>query len=392
MRSRPHPVAGVASAGSAEADAVADAGPAGAAAERTPVVHVVGLWLASRVAVIACGAVLVEYLGWHRVLESWQRQPWTAVTGWDTEYYVWISHNGYEPGLSVAFFPLYPLAIGAFRWLTGLDDALAALAVANLSMLIGMAGLYVLARDRLSPAHARRALLYLVLSPYAFALVLAYSEGVFLALVAWLFVLSDRRRDGWAIPLAFAAGLTRVTGLALVPPLAVIAWRRRTPAAIALALAPAAGFAAHAAWLAHAVGDPLAMVHVQSEWGGEPSFPLLAVFDHAWRFVQTLDAFYLIRVLTLVAYLALLVPLLRRPVFAAHRLEDALFVAAVFAMPLLSGVLLSVGRFGLLAFPLFFALADLGLRRPAVHQAYLVYAPVAQFLLFASAALGYRPP
>jgi hypothetical protein len=34
----------------------------------------------------------------------------------------------------------------------------------------------------------------------------------------------------------------------------------------------------------------------------------------------------------------------------------------------------------------------LGLRRPAVHQAYLADAPVAQLLLFASAALGYRPP
>jgi hypothetical protein len=55
-------------------------------------------------------------------------------------------------------------------------------------------------------------------------------------------------------------------------------------------------------------------------------------------------------------------------------------------------VLLTVGRFGLLVFPLFFALADLGLRRPAVHQAYLAYAPVAQLLLLASAALGYRPP
>jgi len=75
-----------------------------------------------------------------------------------------------------------------------------------------------------------------------------------------------------------------------------------------------------------------------------------------------------------------------------HRLEEALFVAAVFAMPLLSGVLLTVGRFGLLVFPLFFALADLALRRPAVHQAYLAYAPVAQLLLLASAALGYRPP
>ena len=73
-------------------------------------------------------------------------------------------------------------------------DAITAMAVSNGAALIAMFGLYVLARDRLSEAHARRALLYLVLSPYAFALVFAYSEGIFLALTVWMFVLSDRPR------------------------------------------------------------------------------------------------------------------------------------------------------------------------------------------------------
>ena len=61
-------------------------------------------------------------------------------------------------------------------------------------------------------------------------------------------------------------------------------------------------------------------------------------------------------------------------------------------MPLLSGVLQSVGRFGLVAFPLAFAMADLGLRASAVHRAYVVFAPDGPDLLFAAAALGYRPP
>ncbi len=62
-------------------------------------------------------------------------------------------------------------------------------------------GLYVLARDRLSEEHARRSILYLVLSPYAFALAMAYSEGLFLAATVWMFVLSDRERDLAAVPL-----------------------------------------------------------------------------------------------------------------------------------------------------------------------------------------------
>ena len=80
-------------------------------------------------------------------------------------------------------------------------------AISNLALLVGLLGMYVLARDRLSEDHARRGVLYLVLSPYAFALAMAYSEGLFLALATWLFVLSDRRRDAAAVPLALAAGL-----------------------------------------------------------------------------------------------------------------------------------------------------------------------------------------
>jgi hypothetical protein len=55
-------------------------------------------------------------------------------------------------------------------------------------------------------------------------------------------------------------------------------------------------------------------------------------------------------------------------------------------------VLQSVGRFGLVAFPLAFALADLGLRRESWHRAYVVFAPTAQIIFFTSVALGYRPP
>jgi Mannosyltransferase (PIG-V) len=354
--------------------------------------RVLVVWSASRVAVLTLGALLTAQLGWHRALQPWQTVPFRALTGWDSVYYVRISHTGYHPGRDVAFFPLYPAAIWLTREVTRVGDAVAALAVSNAAVLAGLVGLYVLARDRLSEEHARRSVLYLVLSPYAFALTMAYSEGLFLALATWLFVLSDRERDLAAAPLAFAAGLTRITGLALVAPLALRAWRRRTWSAWLTAVAPVAAFAAHAAWLDHTVGDPLAMVHVQTRWGGHPSVPPVSLVDQFLRFSDTHNVFFLVIGVTVVAYLALIVPLVRSPRFAATRAEDLLLVACIFAMPLLSSVVQSVGRFGLVAFPLVFAMADLGLRSQRVHRAYVVYAPTAQIILFAAAALGYRPP
>lgn len=353
---------------------------------------VLGLWLASRVVTVAVGVLLTTQLGWHRALVPWQAQPWTALTGWDTVYYVDLSHHGYRAGLSVAFSPLYPMLMWLWREATGTGDAIAGFAVANLATLVAMAGLYRLGARRLSERHARRALLYLVLSPYAFVLVLAYSEGVFLALVLWLFVLSDDGHDGWAVPLAFASGLTRVTAAALVVPLALRAHRRKTVSAWLLAAAPGVALLVQAAWLWHAVGDPLANVHAQRLWGGHPSFPIVPLVDQFWRFATTRDIFYLARGVAVIAYLLLLVPILTSPRFERTRWEDTLYVAGIFALPLLSGVLFSVGRFGLVAFPLAYSLADLGLRRETVHRAYCVFAPSVQFLLFASSALGYRPP
>jgi len=263
--------------------------------------RVVVLWVASRAATVLLGWLISTRLGWHKALEPWQHQPWTALTGWDSVYYIRIAHDGYAAGPRVAFFPLYPLLIHVWETVTTQGDAVAALAVSNIATLIGFLGIYVLGRDRLSPQHAWRAVLYLALSPYAFALTLAYSEGVFIALASWLFVFSDRRRHLYAAPLGILAGLTRVNGLALIAPLVLVAWRERSAGAWLVALSPAIGLAIHMAWLWHSVGDPLAFVHAQGHWGGHASFPPLALGEEFWQFAQTGRAIHLLSAVTVVA-------------------------------------------------------------------------------------------
>ena len=161
---------------------------------------------------------------------------------------------------------------------------------------------------------------------------MAYSEGLFLALATWLFVLSDRRRDTAAVPLAFAAGLTRVTGLALVAPLALRAWRRRTlrlgrpRRSLRWSRSPPMPRGSSTP-----LADPLAMVHAQRRWGGHPSIPPVSLVDQFLDFARTHDVFFLIVGVTFIAYLALLVPILRRDLFAPNRWEDTLFVCGIFA-------------------------------------------------------------
>ena len=351
------------------------------------------LWSASRVVTLSLGVLVTSQLAWHRHIEQWQTQPWIALTGWDSVYYIQISHIGYLTGTNaVAFFPFYPLLINLVRNVPGVGDAVAALAISSLALLAALIGMYTLARERLSEAIAQRAVLYILLSPFAFVFSLAYTEGIFLALAVWLFVFVDRDRPVQAAALGLLAGLTRVTGLALIAPMLWIAWRRRSPLWALASVAPAIGFGMFSALLHRDTGDWLAMVHVQSQWGGHPSVPPLAMFTELSDFASDQRPVHLLSVLAVLVYAALLIPVVRRPIFARHRVEDILYVAGIFAMPLVAGILQSSGRFGLVAFPVFFSLADLGLRHPTLHRFYSVFAPTAQILLFAYVALGYLVP
>ena len=57
--------------------------------------RVLVLWSSSRVAIVVLGWLMTTRLGWHRSLAPWQHQPWTALTGWDTVYYIRIAEDGY---------------------------------------------------------------------------------------------------------------------------------------------------------------------------------------------------------------------------------------------------------------------------------------------------------
>src|SRR5205085_10101646 len=83
--------------------------------------------------------------------------------------------------------------------------------------------LYRVAEERLGADGGRRAVLYLALFPFALFLQAVYSESLYLLLTLAAFVLAERRRIAWAGVVVGLAVLARPTGLALVPPLILIA-------------------------------------------------------------------------------------------------------------------------------------------------------------------------
>ena len=254
--------------------------------------------------------------------------------------------------------------------------------------------LYRLAEDKLGADGARRAVLYLALFPMALFLQAVYSESLYLLLTVVAFLAAERRRflgAGLACGLAL---LTRPVAVALLPALAIFAWRSARPRRnlAQLAVAPLV-FAAYPLLLWAQRGDPWAFLHAEGYWSRtlSPAGPLGGVWDglragwagvrqlasgsHAhsyWPEVQGTDPMRVAAVnlecLAALGLFTLLAIVAWRRFGAPYGLFSALSLAIPLSMPSDRWPLLSLPRLGLGIFPLFLALAAIG-GRPRAHTA-----------------------
>ncbi|MFL5951539.1 MAG: mannosyltransferase family protein [Gaiellaceae bacterium] len=304
---------------------------------------------------------------------------------WDSVFFVRIAEHGYDHA-SAAFYPLYPGLVAVLGRVFFGHYVLAGIVISLAACLGAFALLYRLAEEHLGADGAWRTVLYLAVFPTALFLQAVYSESLYLFLVLAAFLAAERGRFTFAGALSGLAILTRVTGFALLPALAVLAWRardrRRSLAGLALAF-PIAAVYPLVLW--QQIGDPWAFWNAQDEWhrhlsragplGGIWSAlvhwtPTHADFQHAITVnAESLVALVVFIVLTVVAW---------RRFGTAYGLFAALSLAIPLSYPSSRWPLLSLPRFGLVVFPFFLALAALTARRPRAHV--LVAATSALFL------------
>ncbi|GAA0801192.1 hypothetical protein [Spirilliplanes yamanashiensis] len=205
---------------------------------------------------------------------------------WDAGWFLRIVTDGYPAGFSygangavegssLAFFPLYPYTVKAVTVLTGLGPENAALVVSWLAGAAAAVALHLLG----TTLYGRRAGWALVVlccaQPLSVVLSMAYSEALFLALVAGMLVAAHRRVWWAAGLLGLGAALTRPTGAAAAVALAVavaLIWREAGRAerwqAGAAAVAALAGVPLFLGWVALRAGSPDAWFTIQTAgWG-----------------------------------------------------------------------------------------------------------------------------
>lgn len=302
---------------------------------------------------------------------------------WDTGFYVSIAEEGYRyqgvPLPSVAFFPLYPLAMRALGALVG-DALVAGLIISNVALLLATMLLYRLADEGWGPSIADRTVWYFLIFPTAFFGAAVYSESLFvLAAVGALYA---ARRGYWELAAlcGVAAAATRFMGLIVAPVLLAEWWmqRRARPwghrpswLGVLAAAAVPLGTMAYMVYLERAFGDPLAFVHGAATWARQPQSPLVTLAG----LVQTPEGGWWTAVLAGRIHFdnwidfgfVLLFLVLGLVLLFQRRWSEGLFVALGTAVALSSGLLMSQRRYVWVLFPAFILLAQWG-GRPWVDR------------------------
>lgn len=305
-----------------------------------------------------------------------------SLVRWDAWRYLSVASIGYRDGYLGAnpqAFPLYP---GLMRLLGGwLGDSglvYTGYALSHLAFFAALVLLHHLVQTGMGEVTARRSVLYLAVFPTSFFFSSLYAESLFLLLCLGFFL--ALRQERWALAgvLGGAAALTRAPGVLLA---LVMAWelaqrpggmRRARPGQLmALACIPAGSLLFMALlWLQ--VGDPLAFLHVQSQWGREASLPighLTVALEALTRDGLRPPGFGLLFPAALIGLFVLvgLKGLSGQP--AAYRLWFWVYLGVSLSAPA-AAPFYSVVRFLLVAFPAFIGFAQWG-ERPWFHRGYL---------------------
>jgi len=310
---------------------------------------------------------------------------------WDSIHYLAIAQHGYARPGDAVFFPLYPLLIRGLGFLIG-SDPMAGVVISAACLAVAMTLLHRLTELELGRRAADATVLLLAFAPMSFFFTAVYTESLFLALSLGCVYAARRERWRLAALLGALAALTRVTGVVLVVPLAVmrirdtrrlgpgLAWVLLVPAALAgyLAFTAAKGFGALApvtqqtgATHRHVLTGPLdtIVLAVRAAFSGVRSLTTFPPYAPSLGGPFSGGAESILLLAVLAISLAALVAAFRRLALAYGAYAGAALLVCI-SSPVAGQPLHSLDRYTLTIFPLWMAagawLADRRLTRAVV--------------------------
>lgn len=367
--------------------------------------------LASRLVVLGAGlagALMVpRRIGWWpadptRITErlGWVGNVLAApAVRWDSIHYLGIAQHGYTSMSATVFFPVYPMLVHLVGDVLG-SEAGAGVVVSLVALLVALVLMHRLTTLELGRRAADVTVGLLAFAPLSLFFSAVYTESLFLALSVGSIYAARRGRWRLACALAGVAAATRVTGVVLVIPLAIMRFneRRKVDREALWLLAVPAGLASYLAFLsargypllspfAGQVGDkhghrmtgPIDMFvsAVQAAATGLRSLPSQAIYAPSMvgPFSVGVESILLLVVLFIAA--AALVAAFRRLSFAYGAYASVVLLVCLWS-PVSGQPLKSFDRYTLTIFPLWMAagawVAERRLTRPVIVASALLLA------------------
>ena len=361
---------------------------------RTFLIRAFWLTLVLRVSLLFM-AVLVDRVLLNHSLPFWPSGFYDTFRHWDGRHYITLAVQGYfaegEHRFLIVFFPLYPWLIRAVRILLG-SALLSGLLISwGAALLATFSFQHILRETNYDEEFIERATLFFVFFPTAVFAALPYTEALFMLWVLLCFWAALKRRWFWATLLCVLAGLTRSTGILLVPALiveALILERSQVfKRAFWLVLSPL-GIVFYLALNWWVTGDPFQfMVYQREHWHQGFIMP----WTHVSLVVQKImhhtpgKTQFTLYVLRLIAMGSGLVGLLF--VSRKIRLSWAVYAWGAFLMFMTAKSAISFPRYLYVLFPLYLQLAY-WTRRPLVLQCTLCFSSLMLGMWFVMYAMG----
>ncbi len=311
-----------------------------------------------------------------------------TFAAWDSGWYFDIAKRGYyysaDGQSSIAFSPLYPMAMRALAWPFGSSDAAlwsAGIVISFAGFLLGLIVLHQLTHRICGDRDvARRTVLYLAVFPFSFFLTRVYPSGLFFMFSVLAVSLAYGSRWWLAGLVGALAALTRPQGILVAVPLLLMALqgvrgRELLTRLVALAPLPLA-FLGYHVYIGMLAGHPLAWIESERQWGftlGNPPWEqllqLIARIEryglYDYFFTSNAAAYHLFHGVVALFFLAM-----TPAVFKRLGVPLGAYVLVSLLVPLTGSALEGIGRYSAVVFPVFIALAMI--KSPRVHEALLI--------------------
>lgn len=155
-----------------------------------------------------------------------QNKTWDPVrmhAKWDSFWHMSVASRGYfylpqEKKSNIVFFPLYPLLVKALSWVTPGDLIVPGWVVSILSLFLAVGYLYKLIKNIFPNIDPKQVVFFLLIFPTAFFLNAVYTESLFLFFSVALFCYLHQKKYFIAGVFGLLAALTRITGVLLFVP------------------------------------------------------------------------------------------------------------------------------------------------------------------------------